>query len=146
MTEQMDASVHLFISVFHKLFIPLCLHCMWSHHYSRKIARLSGCAHPQLFLSQKTFPTCTVYVIIVTMHARDVYMSNHCVWLPGLTPISICLHCPINVLSWSQQFLSLFVGEDGSLPFHSSVILLQFRSADSIKSVTIFSPEDVSLQ
>lgn len=55
-----------------------------------------------------------------------------------------CLHCSINILSWLQQFLCLFVGEDWSLPFHNRVILLQFKSED--QSVTIFSPEDVSLQ
>lgn len=87
---------------------------------------------------------------VLCLHHHDyactqcMHMSDDCIRLLWLMPISVCLRCSINVLSWLQQFLSLFVEEDGSLPFHSSAILPQFKSED--QSVTIFFPEDVSLQ
>lgn len=116
-------------------------HCDYSicGPITKEMMKLPVCAHAAALLP-KDRRTCTVCVTTMTMHARD-----ECTWAMT-TPISICLHCFINVLSWSRQLLSLFVEEDGSLPFHSGVILLQFKSADSIKSVTIFSAEDDSLQ
>lgn len=94
--------------------------------------------HTQMSSSQNTTTKCTV--CHQHYHAWCVHMSNDCIWLIGLMPISLCLHCPSNVLSWSQQLLSLFVGEDGSFHF------IAVSSFFNLKVQIVLSQWEFSLQ